>query len=108
MSETWDPIAIAREAKRAAQPQQFVKGDWVAWTRRGYAGLTEGVSEIHHVYDGTMTYCEQDLPRDYRHFFPPLRSLDPCMICAERRASGWEKPVEKSDTNASEMGRSVA
>jgi hypothetical protein len=106
----WDPRLIAREARREAElhPPTFQKGDRATWVVRGYAGLTDGLSEIHRVYDAATTYCELDLPQHAPAFLPPLSSLDPCATCAERRASGWERPAPEETLAPVIQARSVA
>lgn len=106
----WDHREIERDARAAAREVWTppVPGDRVAWTLHGYAGHAEGVSEIHRVYDKTMTYCEEQFPVSPYQFLPLMRSLLTCRTCKERHAAGWQVPVEVEATNDSHLARSVA
>lgn len=107
--EQWDVRAIEREARRAGTTAVLLlaQGERLAWTEKGYAGLTNGVSDIHRAYDDAMTYCEADIPSPVLRL-PPLRSLDECPTCAERCASGWEKTAPETTLTPVMQARSVA
>lgn len=64
------------------EPAQLVTGDKVAWVTR-QNGKTTGLSSVHRVYDGTMTYCNHAIPGENRRagLGVLLSALNVCKRC---------------------------
>lgn len=58
----------------------FAHGQEVAWIMKDKAGTTVGVSAIHRVFGGRMTYCQREIPPEPQRF-APLPSLNVCSKC---------------------------
>lgn len=74
---------------------QLVTGDKVAWVTR-QNGKTTGLSSVHRVYDGRLTYCNHLIPSEDRRAGVEmlLPALNVCKRCErmyeQAREAEWE------------------